>query len=56
MAPQRISFRDPVWLIPMVIVALGDISSMACGLARSSISRHCTNNPASNKAHRARMA
>lgn len=23
MARQRISFRDPVWLIPMVIVALG---------------------------------
>ena len=23
MTRQRISFRDPVWLIPMVIVALG---------------------------------
>ena len=23
MARKRISFRDPVWLIPMVIVALG---------------------------------
>ena len=23
MARQRISFRDPVWLIPMVIVGLG---------------------------------
>ena len=23
MARQRMSFRDPVWLIPMVIVALG---------------------------------
>ena len=23
MAKKRISFRDPIWLIPMVIVALG---------------------------------
>ena len=23
MTRQRISFRDPVWLIPMVIIALG---------------------------------
>ena len=31
MARKRISFRDPVWLIPMVIVVLGcSIQTLAC--------------------------